>query len=83
MHKLPRTSFFLIVVVNLVVLGALAGSGCGDKGGAGGSSDGKDAAKYMGGAPPGMAKPGAASSGASSGAAAKTPPGPSPGGAPR
>ena len=76
--KAPRISILLIVVMNLAVLVALAGSGCGDKDG-GDSSDGKDAAKYMGGAPPGVAKPGAPSSGA----AMKTPPGPSPGGAPR
>jgi len=83
MPKTSRTSILLLVVLNVAVLFAVASSGCGDKGG-GGSSDGKDAAKYMGGAPPGMAKPGASSSGTaapSSGTAA--PPGPSPGGAPR
>jgi len=85
MPKYSRSSILVIVMINVAVLLALAGSGCGDKG-SGGSSDGKDAAKYMGGAPPGMAKPGAPSSGTaapSSGTAAQTPPGPSQGGAPR
>ena len=77
MPKTSRTSILLLVVLNAAVLLAVAGSGCGDKDG--GSSDGKEAAKYMGGAPPGVDKPGAPSSGA----ATKTPPGPSPGGAPR
>jgi hypothetical protein len=71
----------LLVGTAALFIGAVT-AGCGDKGG--GSESGKEAAKYMGGGPPGAARPGGGGQPATGGAGGAGQPatGTAPGGAP-